>query len=273
VLAISFSAILVREAGTHPFTAAFYRCAYAVPVLYALRRRSALPPADRRERLLGIVAGGFLAVDLLAWHEAIQRIGAGFSTVLGSTQVLFVLGLAMLGGAVVPRRSLVGVPIAIAGIVLIRGVGSGYALDSTGVALGLFTGLTYACFLVLYDRAIARGGSLVGPLFDVTATSAVICFAAAAAVGAPLVPDLSSQLWLALLALSSQVLGWILIAGAFRHLRAVETSVLLLIQPVLTVIWGMILFDERVVVLQAIGIAITLAGVAVSRRGPAATPG
>ncbi len=266
MLAISFSAILVRQAGAHPFTAAFYRCAYAVPVLFVLRRRSALPPADRRERLLGVAAGAFLAFDLLAWHEAIQRIGAGFSTVLGSTQVLFVLGLSLLAGAIVPRRALVGVPIAIAGIVLIRGVGSDNALDSTGVALGLFTGLTYAFFLVLYDRAIARGGSLVGPLLDVTATSAVICFAVAAADGAPLVPGLSSQLWLALLALSSQVLGWILIAGGFRHLRAVETSVLLLTQPVLTVIWGMLLFDERVAILQAAGIALTLVGVAVSRR-------
>ena len=266
MLAISFSAILVREAGAHPFTAAFYRCAFAVPLLYLLRRRSGLPAADRRERLLGVVAGTFLALDLLAWHEAIGRIGAGFSTVLGSTQVLFVAGLALLGGAVVPRRSLLGVPVAIAGIVLIRGVGSGHALDSTGVLLGLFTGLTYACFLVLYDRAIARGGSLVSPLLDVTATSAVISFAAAAADGATLLPGASALLWLALLALTSQVLGWILIAGAFRHLRAVETSVLLLTQPVLTVIWGMILFDERVALLQAIGIAITLAGVAVSRR-------
>ena len=264
VLAISFSAILVRQSGAHPFTAAFYRCAYAVPVLFVLRARA---PAtrDRRARLIGLLAGVFLAADLLAWHEAIQRIGAGFSTVLGNTQVLFVLAFALLAGAAVERRALIGVPIALAGVVLIRGIGSDHPLDSTGVLLGFVTGVTYAGFLVLYDRAIARSASFVGPLLDVTATAAAICLAAAVADGASLNPGLAGHLWLGLLALSSQVLGWILIAAGFRHLRAVETSTLLLVQPVLTVIWGMLLFDERVAILQGVGVAITLVGVAVTR--------
>jgi drug/metabolite transporter (DMT)-like permease len=49
---------------------------------------------------------------------------------------------------------------------------------------------------------------------------------------------------------------------ALPRLPVVETSVLLLGQPVFTVIWGVLLFDERLSFLQWAGSAIVLAGVA-----------
>jgi drug/metabolite transporter (DMT)-like permease len=66
-----------------------------------------------------------------------------------------------------------------------------------------------------------------------------------------------------LLAIGSQVIGWLLIGTALPKLSVVETSVLLLGQPVFTVIWGVLLFDERLSVLQWAGSAIVLAGVGV----------
>jgi drug/metabolite transporter (DMT)-like permease len=76
-------------------------------------------------------------------------------------------------------------------------------------------------------------------------------------------PGLTASLWLAALAIGSQVIGWLLIGVALPKLPVVETSVLLLGQPVFTVIWGVLLFDERLSVVQWIGSAIVLAGVAV----------
>ena len=48
-----------------------------------------------------------------------------------------------------------------------------------------------------------------------------------------------------LLALVTQVVGWLLIATALPRLPAIETSVMLLGQPVLTVLWGVLIFAER----------------------------
>jgi drug/metabolite transporter (DMT)-like permease len=72
-----------------------------------------------------------------------------------------------------------------------------------------------------------------------------------------------ATLWLALLAIGSQVIGWLLIGVALPKLPVVETSVLLLGQPVFTVIWGVLLFDERLSPVQWTGAAIVLAGVGV----------
>jgi drug/metabolite transporter (DMT)-like permease len=76
-------------------------------------------------------------------------------------------------------------------------------------------------------------------------------------------PGLTSSMWLVMLAIGSQVIGWLLIGVALPKLPVVETSVLLLGQPVFTVIWGVLLFDERLSAVQWIGSAIVLAGVAV----------
>jgi drug/metabolite transporter (DMT)-like permease len=76
-------------------------------------------------------------------------------------------------------------------------------------------------------------------------------------------PGLTATLWLVLLAIGSQVIGWLLIGLALPRLPVVDTSVLLLGQPVFTVIWGLLLFDERLSVLQWTGSAIVLGGVAV----------
>ena len=50
---------------------------------------------------------------------------------------------------------------------------------------------------------------------------------------------------------------------ALPRLPAVETSVLLLVQPVFAIAWGVMFFAERLSSLQWMGSAIVLAGVAV----------
>ena len=65
------------------------------------------------------------------------------------------------------------------------------------------------------------------------------------------------------LALGSQVAGWLLIAYAMPRLPAVETSVMLLLQPMATVLWGYVLFAEDLSVVQWLGVLLVLSGVAV----------
>jgi len=83
---ISSSAILVTLAHTGAATAAFYRCLLALPVLIPLavleqRRRG---PRLLATRLYAVLAGVFLAVDLVLWNHSIADVGAGVATVLGN---------------------------------------------------------------------------------------------------------------------------------------------------------------------------------------------
>ena len=88
-----------------------------------------------------------------------------------------------------------------------------------------------------------------------------------------LVPSWPSHAWLVLLALTSQVLGWLLISVSLPRLPAALTSVLLLVQPVGAVALAVLILDEQPSALQLAGVAVVLAGICLATDHPAAAGG
>ena len=267
-LVIAFSAILVRLADVTPETAALFRCAYALPLLglLAWRERRRFGPRERSDRLLAVSAGVFFAVDLICWHHSIAAVGAGLATVLANVQVVLVGVLAwLLLGERPERRSIVSVPVVLGGVVLISGVvGAGaYGADpALGVVYGLATALAYSGFLLILRRGNTDLRRPAGPLFDATLCAAVVCLLGGWAIGGlDLVPGAESQAWLITLALSSQVLGWLLISVSLPRLPALLTSIVLTIQPVGSVLLGVVLLSEHPSAVQLAGVAVVLCGV------------
>jgi drug/metabolite transporter (DMT)-like permease len=274
-LVIAFSAILVRLAEVSPSTAAVFRCAYALPVLGLLAwieyRRYG--PRPLRERVLAWGAGILFAADLTFWHHSIEAVGAGLATVLGNTQVVLVGVLAWLAlGERPDGRTIGSVPVVFAGVVLISGVvgGGAYGEDPLlGVVFGVLTAISYALFILVLRQGNADMRRPAGPLFDATLTGAIFSAIGGLAVGdLDWAPDLEAQAWLVLLALSSQVLGWLLISVSLPRLPAVLTSIVLMLQPVSTVFLGAVLLSEAPSAVQLIGVAVVIAGVAFATIKP-----
>ncbi len=268
VLGISFSAIFVRYAAVSPATATFYRVAYALPALailwFVARSRDTRP---WRHRLLAAASGVLLAVDLTLFHNSIDHIGAGLALVLANTQVLFVGVAAWLLHSERPTtQARVVVPVILGGIVLLSGLGRSDAYGDDplrGVLFGLGAGIVYAGFLIAF-RASNRGhlAPSAGPLLDATAGATL----GALGIGA-LFSDLTVGLewpahgWLLALALVVQTAGWVLISVALPRLPALDTSVLLLAQPLMGLIWAQIFFDEPLSAVQWTGAALVIGGV------------
>ncbi|TME31722.1 MAG: DMT family transporter [Chloroflexi bacterium] len=254
-LSIAFSAVLVRLSGASPATAAIFRCLYALPFLAVLAwsERRAYGPRPAAQVRLAWLAGIFFAIDLVVWHHTIEYVGAGLATVLGNTQVVIVALLAWwLLGERPSNRVLAAMPIVLLGVVLISGVIGSGAYGSNpglGVVTGVVTGVSYAGFLMALRRGNADLRRPAGPLFDAT--------------------------WVAALAaVASQVVGWLLISVSLPRLPAVLTSVILTIQPVASVLLGILLVNERPSVVQLLGAGTILAGLmlATLRRRPNADP-
>ena len=186
---IAFSAILVRLADVTPETAAVFRCLYALPLLggLALLERRRYGPRPRRDRLLGMFAGALFSADLICWHHAIHDVGAGLATVLGNLQVVLVAFLAW--GLLKERpssRTAAAVPVVLIGAVLISGLFESGAFGrdpGRGTLFGLATTLAYAGFILVLRLINTDIRRPAGPLFDATATSAVISAVVGASYG------------------------------------------------------------------------------------------
>jgi drug/metabolite transporter (DMT)-like permease len=270
---IAFSSILVRLSAASPSTAAIFRCLYALPILglIALIEDRRFGSRSWRERRIGVAAGVFFAADLLLWNHSIADVGAGLATVLANIQVVLVPLVAWAILAEHPgRRVLAALPVSLLGVLLISGAleHGAYGRDpARGTLFGLAAGVTYVGFLLLLRHGGADLRRPAGPLFDATAVAAVLCIGAGLVIGdARLVPSWPSAGWLITLALSSQVVGWLLIATSLPRLPAAITSMLLAVQPVGSVALAALIFGESPSLLQLVGVVFVLAALLAAGR-------
>ncbi len=267
-IAIAFSSILVRLSHASPSTAAIFRCAFALPILGVLAWLEDQRFGGRTwpERRIAIVAGVFFAADLILWHHSIEDVGAGLATVLANIQVVIVPLVAWAILAERPsRRVLAALPIALLGVLLISGVlehGAYGRAPGRGAAFGLGAGLAYVGFLLLLRRSNTDLRRVAGPLFDATATATVCAIVAGVIIGdADLAPGWPGVGWLIVLALTSQVIGWLLITTSLPRLPAAITSLTLTVQPVGSVALAVLILSEAPTALQLVGVAVVLAAV------------
>ena len=242
------------------------------------RRFGARPVSLRRTAW---IAGAFFAADLILWHHSIEAVGAGLATVVGNTQVVLV---GLLAWAVLSERppagALAAVPLATVGILLISGVleeGAYGENPPLGAFFGVLTGIAYSGFLLVLRHGSRDLRRVAGPLYDATLATVVLVVPAGLALGElDFTLPLAAHGWLLLLALSAQVLGWLLITVSLPLLPAVLTSVLLTSQPLMSVVLAGLLLSEQPSALQLVGAAAILAGLVTAsagrRRGRAREP-
>lgn len=272
-LAIAWSSVLVKLSHASPSTAAIFRCAYAAPVLLVLalaedRRYGARSWHDRRA---AIASGVFMAIDLVLWHHSIDDVGAGLATVLANIQVVLVPLVAWLVLSERPsNRVLVALPATLLGVVLISGIAEHGAYGhnpKAGAAYGVGAGISYVGVLLLLRRGGVDLRRPAGPLFDLTLTAAIVASVIGAIWGdARFIPAFPGAWWLMTLALTSQVMGWMLITISLPRLPAALTSLLLMIQPIGSLILGALIFGESPSALQLLGVLVVLGAVVYATR-------
>jgi drug/metabolite transporter (DMT)-like permease len=248
--------------------AAFYRCALPLPVLAVLaaaeRRRAGPRPLSSHG--YAVLAGFFLALNLVFWIHSIADVGAGAATVLGNLQVLFV---AVIAWAVLRERPdrllLVMLAPVLLGVVLVAGViGSGSTAlhPVAGVLFGLATSATYACFLLIMRQTAGPARHPAGQLFEATAGAAVGALLIGLTVGGlHLAIPLRSLGWLMVLTVTSGIVGWLLITRSLPQLPATVSAVILLLEPAGAVVLAALALGQRPSLLQVTGSVLVCGGV------------
>jgi drug/metabolite transporter (DMT)-like permease len=172
---------------------------------------------------------------------------------------------------------LAALPVSLIGVLLISGAleHGAYGRDpARGTLFGLAAGVAYVGFLLTLRHGGADLRRPAGPLFEATAVATVLCLGAGLVIGdLRLVPTWPSAGWLITLALSSQVVGWLLIATSLPRLPAAMMSMLLTVQPALTVALAALIFSESPSVPQLAGVVLILAALLAARPARRALDG
>lgn len=265
---ISFSGVWVKWAQVAPGVSAFYRVLFGGLFLLgaaAWRGEVKGRPLKVDGRLL--LCSLMYAFDLYCYHVAILIIGPGLGTILPNFQVFILTSAGILFfGEPFRWVALAALPMALGGLWLIVGLGTGApaADQGLGLAAGFGAAFFYSAYLLMLRRVQTdqKGQSVFRVLM-------LVSFGAAFLLGIEIwlsggsfgIPDLQSGLALLGLGICSQGLGWILITNALPRIAPSVAGLLLLLQPMLAFVWDVLIFGRPTTPLNWLGVGLALAGI------------
>jgi len=271
---IAFAPIFVRLSEVGPIATAFYRLAFALPLLSGwmqleAQRTSVHPPTGLRDYLRLATAGLFFAADLAVWHWSIVFTSVANATLLANFAPVFVAwGGRFFFGDRFTKIFLLGMATALLGALLLMSESLSLSPQHLfGDALGLLTAVFYAGYILSVSRLRLRFATVTIMSWSSLVSSTVL-LPVALISGESLMAE-TAYGWSILIALAliSQVVSQSLIAYALAHLPAAFSSLGLLLQPAVAAVLAWIIFNETLSPWQGLGGLIVLAGIFLARLG------
>ncbi|MGQ9927373.1 MAG: DMT family transporter [Chloroflexaceae bacterium] len=288
VLIVSTASILIRyaqSAGVPSLSIAAWRLALAALLLTPLawfRAGAELRALRRRDLLLGVASGAFLALHFASWISSLAYTSVASSVALVTTNPLWV-GLASLlfFRERLGWRTLLGIAATFLGTLFI-GLSDQMSSSAPDPALGntlaLAGAITVSGYLLI-GRDLRRRLSVLAYIYVVYSTAAVVLVLWTLLAWQPLFgfPPYAYLLLLGL-AVGPQLLGHTAFNYALSALSATFIAVAILGEPVGSALLAFVVFGERFAPLQLAGFVLLLAGIVIAsqeetrRAAPAIRP-
>ena len=265
IFALGMTAIFIRWANAPATITGFYRLSITSTILlpFFIWKNSKNKSVTRSNLIFPILGGVFTAFDFAFWNTAVLFTTASNATLLGNTAPIWVaLVTILIFGKRFPREFWIGLLLALGGAALV--LGNDFLLHprlGLGDLLAVLAGIFYAAYLLCTQF----GRKTMDPLSYMTImvfSASIITFFINLFLGLSFI-GYSGQSWLVflLLALVSQILGYMSISYALGHLPASVVAPSMVGQPILTTLLAIPLLGEFPQPVQILGGCIALAGI------------
>ena len=270
---ISFSPVFVSLVNVSPTTSGFYRVFFGGVALTTFIFLSGRRLSFNKSIWIALVFSAvFFTADLWFWHRSILYVGPGLSTLLANFQVFFMLlASIMLFKQQPTTMQIIAIPVALLGLLAIVGIDwnqlhSDYRL---GVIFGLLTAVSYTGYM-LFMRQAQIDSKHVLPVREIAIMSLLVALSLgviAQMEGESLAINSLQDLSLLLAyGLFSHATGLILIASALAKVTTAEVGIVLLLQPSLSFIWDVLLFNRSFTLVEFIGVSMVLVAIYMSSK-------
>jgi drug/metabolite transporter (DMT)-like permease len=266
ILCLSLSSLFIRWSQAPGVVTSFFRVGIATSVMAPFFLPKIRSIKLTKALLLAPLLGGiFSALDQAVWSTSIGLTRVANATLLNNTAPLWVALVAwLIFHERLNRKFWLGLALALIGAFIVLGndIVNQPSL-SWGDGLALISGIIYAGYFL----AMQRGRENLSPLVYMGLVNTFSCltlFAICLIFHQPLT-GFPASTYLVFLgaALISQITGHLFLSYAMGHLSASIVSPTMIAQPVLTAVMAIPLLGENLHLLQWIGGAAVLAGIAI----------
>jgi len=272
VISVSFAAIFIRLAGEAPFMViATYRLCLAslviVPLAWA-RSGSEIRALTRRQVILALISGAFLALHFGFWIASLDYTSVATSVVMVTTTPIFVaIASYFLFQEKLGKQTILGIVISLVGSVLI-GYGNWKLGDTSlfGGILALLGALAVVGY-TLIGRTLMRKIGLLSYISLSYGTAAVLLLAITLILGYSLVGYSSdTYTWLVVLAVVPQLIGHSSINWSLRFIPATLVTIAILGEPVGSTALAYLILNETPSLSEFGGGFLILSGIFIAFR-------
>lgn len=262
--------IIVATVHVGAYAIAFWRLFVAWIIFFVLMKYShqALPKVAKA-RNFALISGMLLAFDLAFWHESIYAVGPGISTLLNSLQIFF---LALMGylwfGERLSKLQLLNLVLAVIGVAMIASPELNHNTQATwGFVMGVASGVMLAGSMVFIRKTHQAETVITGQEVGIFPLMFLLSVGGLLALLVPMLifnmhtlfPTTASEVGLILIyGAVMQCFAWGLIAYSIPKLSLSMTGLLLLTEPIAALIIDYFYLHKAIVILQWLGVAITL---------------
>ena len=266
--------------GFSPVEVTFARLALGAAVLFPimLARRDAIPRSWRLWAHISVAALFANAVPYLLFAVAEQTVNSSTAGIINATTPLWtvVLALAVRHQKSVTSWQAAGLIVGFGGALLIFSPWqSGSGVTSAGALECLAASVSYAISYIYMDRYLARRGVNAITLSACQLLAASVLLAIALAVSGAPAPHFTavSVAGVAVLGIVGTGIAYVLNYQIISSEGATIASTVTYLLPVVAIVLGVLVLGENITITVLAGIALVLAGVALTRHYErAATP-
>ena len=228
--------------------------------------------------MIGLIS---TALPLLVFTLSLQYMSSGVLTVFVALIPMFtgLMAHLLLTQEKLNTAKLAGLLVAFGGVVVLlvsgtTGLSTGAgALDVRGPVLAL-SGVLIGSFGTVYTRRQVRHVNVVSLSAGQTLVAALVLAPLGLGVGAPSLPTISRQAWIAVgyTGLIGSFLAFLIIFQLIRQFGATSSALVTYIMPLVAGLFGALLLDEVITLPLAIGAVLILLGVLLAERAAAPSP-
>ncbi|MDO5778992.1 MAG: DMT family transporter [Clostridium sp.] len=256
--------------GSNPVTLTFLRNFLSLPFLLLIALFLKIDLRITKNQLKHLIILGFIgsSTTTLMLNIAFSHIDVGIVTPIHFTYPIFVtLGCVLFFHEKLSKQKIIALVIAMSGIgcFFIESLNSASFNSSTliGLILAVASGVFFAFYIIFMDRSGLKSESPFKITFYVAITSSIAMFLYGTSTNQLALSSLTTKSWIisAVFAFLCTVVALSLLQVGIKHIGASEAAVISTFEPITSVVFGVLLLNERITLLKIVACILIFVGV------------
>lgn len=269
ICCLALGGIFVKLSQFPPITTGMYRVLFSLPIFFILLKYSSKSvEISNKEKLISILAGFLLALDLILWNISFSYTTVANANLLANLVPFTVVPISyFLYKEKINKKFILGAVVILFGLImLMQGKISPTIQNFKGDLLALLTSVFYGLFLVTVYKLRNKLSTI-----HIMAYASIGCLITLLPVGLIIegayIPITFADFYPLLgLALLSQILGQGGLSYCLGKIKASYASLLVLTQPIISALYAYIIFGESLSSLEIISMFVVLFGLYLANK-------